>query len=367
MPNLNSLVLFLLGASASLSCALLLVLFRQTATERTLKTMLLLVLLGGMAYTLLLGKTVFLWKEPWPFLIRMAAAQSVCALVIAVRILFEDDYEYAHWSLWPLLPLILFAGIQSWLPGIGIRGLTITASALGAAVFWVMLKTAKHDLDESRRRLRTLMTGIAGSYIILMTLGRWLTASLGDPQFYDLLSLMLLIAIKLLTLIRVQGQDNPIARIFNRPPPVPPPGLAPADEDGAGHIDDAEAKASEEKSLALGLVELIGSQRMYADEGMSLPVLAARLKLPEYRLRQLINGSLGFRNFNTFMNTLRLDEAANRLVSPDQTNLPILTIALDVGFGSIGPFNRSFKARYGLTPTEFRQRGKAAELTHFTN
>ncbi len=85
MPNLNSLVLFLLGASASLSCALLLVLFRQTATERTLKTMLLLVLLGGMAYTLLLGKTLFLWKEPWPFLIRMAAAQSVCALVRKYR------------------------------------------------------------------------------------------------------------------------------------------------------------------------------------------------------------------------------------------------------------------------------------------
>lgn len=83
-----------------------------------------------------------------------------------------------------------------------------------------MLKTAKHDLDESRRRLRTLMTGIAGSYIILIT--RWAsacTASLGDPQFApDLLSLMLLIAIKLLTLIRVQGQDNPIARIFNRRP-----------------------------------------------------------------------------------------------------------------------------------------------------
>ncbi len=35
--------------------------------------------------------------------------------------------------------------------------------------------------------------------------------------------------------------------------------------------------------------------------------------------------------------------------------MPILTIALDAGFGSIGPFNRAFKAHTGLTPTEYRR------------
>jgi AraC-like DNA-binding protein len=28
-----------------------------------------------------------------------------------------------------------------------------------------------------------------------------------------------------------------------------------------------------------------------------------------------------------------------------------------VGQGSIGPFNRAFKARYGVTPTEHRETG----------
>jgi AraC-like DNA-binding protein len=32
----------------------------------------------------------------------------------------------------------------------------------------------------------------------------------------------------------------------------------------------------------------------------------------------------------------------------------VLTIAMDAGFQSIGPFNRAFKAETGLTPTEFR-------------
>ena len=34
--------------------------------------------------------------------------------------------------------------------------------------------------------------------------------------------------------------------------------------------------------------------------------------------------------------------------------LPILTIALEAGYGSIGPFNRAFKQRMGMTPTEYR-------------
>jgi AraC-like DNA-binding protein len=35
--------------------------------------------------------------------------------------------------------------------------------------------------------------------------------------------------------------------------------------------------------------------------------------------------------------------------------VPILTIALDAGFNSLGPFNRAFKAETGMTPSEFRR------------
>ena len=35
-------------------------------------------------------------------------------------------------------------------------------------------------------------------------------------------------------------------------------------------------------------------------------------------------------------------------------DLPILTIALESGYGSIGPFNRAFRAHFGMTPTEYR-------------
>jgi AraC-like DNA-binding protein len=50
-----------------------------------------------------------------------------------------------------------------------------------------------------------------------------------------------------------------------------------------------------------------------------------------------------------------LVEAEAALADPSQAEVPILTIALDAGFGSIGPFNRAFKAHTGLTPTEYRR------------
>ena len=39
--------------------------------------------------------------------------------------------------------------------------------------------------------------------------------------------------------------------------------------------------------------------------------------------------------------------------------VPVLTIALDTGFQSIGPFNRAFKAHTGLTPTEYRKQAES--------
>ena len=42
-------------------------------------------------------------------------------------------------------------------------------------------------------------------------------------------------------------------------------------------------------------------------------------------------------------------------------DLPILTIALECGYGSIGPFNRAFRQRFGMTPTEYRAGTRLAQ------
>jgi AraC-like DNA-binding protein len=44
---------------------------------------------------------------------------------------------------------------------------------------------------------------------------------------------------------------------------------------------------------------------------------------------------------------------------PSQADVPILTIALDAGFQSIGPFNRAFKAHTGMTPSAYRKQAES--------
>jgi AraC-like DNA-binding protein len=96
-------------------------------------------------------------------------------------------------------------------------------------------------------------------------------------------------------------------------------------------------------------------ERLYAREALTITELASLLDTQEHVLRRVINHGLGFRNFNDFLHTHRLKEAADRLGDAQGRRIPVLTIALEVGYGSIGPFNRAFKERFGVTPTQYRR------------
>jgi AraC-like DNA-binding protein len=116
-----------------------------------------------------------------------------------------------------------------------------------------------------------------------------------------------------------------------------------------------EVAAEPDAAQIAALCRLIEHDKVYREPDLSIASLSQKLGIPEYRLRRLINGQLGHRNFSTFVNGYRLAEAETALADPGQAEVPILTIALDAGFGSIGPFNRAFKAHTGLTPTEYRR------------
>jgi AraC-like DNA-binding protein len=64
---------------------------------------------------------------------------------------------------------------------------------------------------------------------------------------------------------------------------------------------------------------------------------------------------MGYRNFNDFLHEWRIREACEELARPEQARQPVLSIAMNVGYGSIGAFNRAFKARIGMTPTAYRR------------
>lgn len=94
----------------------------------------------------------------------------------------------------------------------------------------------------------------------------------------------------------------------------------------------------------------------YRTPGLTITGLAAHLGTPEHRLRALINQRLGHRNFSSFLNRHRIDEAKQILSDREQVDLPVLTIAMDLGYNSLPTFNRAFKSEVAETPTDFRRR-----------
>jgi AraC-like DNA-binding protein len=119
--------------------------------------------------------------------------------------------------------------------------------------------------------------------------------------------------------------------------------------------NDLPSPAGPDAALLTALHQLTNHGKVYREPDLSIASLSQKLDIPEHRLRRLINRQLGHRNFSAFVNGYRLAEAEAALGDPAQADVPILTIALDAGFGSIGPFNRAFKAHTGLTPTEYRR------------
>lgn len=107
--------------------------------------------------------------------------------------------------------------------------------------------------------------------------------------------------------------------------------------------------------MARDLTELLERDRVYLDPEIKVSDLARRLRQPDYKVSRCITQHLGFQNFNQMINDYRTEEAKRLLSDPRFDELSILTIAMDSGFGSIGPFNRAFKQRTQQTPLAFRR------------
>lgn len=119
------------------------------------------------------------------------------------------------------------------------------------------------------------------------------------------------------------------------------------------------APTAEDTLLAERLVRLLRDEALDADPELRIGDVAARLGQPEYKVSQCISAALGFANFNRLINHHRIERAKRVLADPDHDR-PILDVAFDCGFGSVGPFNRAFKDQLGLTPRAFRAASRSA-------
>jgi AraC-like DNA-binding protein len=213
---------------------------------------------------------------------------------------------------------------------------------------WHALAGRATDLVEGRRRLRVVFAVVTALYTVLIVASDWLW-----PGGLSVASLSLANAVGLISVIFL------FAVLESLPSFGQPSAPAAARAGPTQSRDDQPRKSPSttgpDAALLAALRKLIDFAKVYREPDLSIASLAHKLDIPEYRLRRLINEQLGHRNFSAFINGYRLTEAKTALGDPAQADVPILTIALDAGFGSIGPFNRAFKAQTGLTPTEYRR------------
>lgn len=275
------------------------------------------------------------------------------------RASFDDEFVVRRWHgvLWLAVVSIWFSVIYTWttwpmFAKTGVRSMSILAIILSLSAAVQTVRTWKTDLVAGRRRLRLAVLILSLLIVVLLSVPE--LTSITAKSFS--MSGSLATATGLLAIAALAGWG-----LFHPPPAIPAvvemaAATASENAERAAPIKAADGGRDATASLLLRRLDnLMTIERVYRQEGLTIGGLAAKLDLPEYRLRQAINEGLGYRNFNAFLNRYRIDEAKAALSDPSQRDVAVLTIAMDAGFQSIGPFNRAFKAESGLTPTEFRR------------
>ena len=215
-----------------------------------------------------------------------------------------------------------------------------------AHMVYVAWRGRADDLLEVRRRFRTLVVILTIGFITsIVVMEAWLPKLRIMPEVILIQAFAFMIfGIALVwyglrlekgVLLTTDQSRQPDARVFaNR----------------AAKLEDPNERHDLRKITAV-----VAEGRVYLEANLTIASLAGRLEMPEHRLRRLINRHMGYRNFADFLNHYRIEEAKRLLADTNERNKQILVIAMDIGYGSLGPFNRAFKERTGQTPTEYKK------------
>ena len=128
-----------------------------------------------------------------------------------------------------------------------------------------------------------------------------------------------------------------------------------------------DASGDYDQLLAKQVEKLILNESLYLQANLKVSDVAQHLSLPEYRISKALRYCLNAKNFNQYINELRIQHAQGLLADPNNQKWPVLVVGLESGFASIGPFTRTFKSITGLTPNQFRKQSLSANLNMVDN
>jgi AraC-like DNA-binding protein len=314
--------------------------------------------LGSAAHAVTQGigatSPVSIWHAP---LIALSTG-NIVVFWLFTRALFDDAFKMRWWHalVWAVVAGFSFINCAWIAPASGNARFSIIAINLLVLGFIALavgqtIASWSADLVEGRRRLRVFIVSAAALYGGINAVLQILVSGREAADVANTANAALLagiVAAICYSMTRVAAVDLfPVAPVVTALANVPAPSVAPP-ESGAA-----------DQRLVDALLRLMADERIYRHDNITIGTLATKLRIPEYRLRRLINQRLGYRNFNVFLNNHRIEEAKAALADPSQAEVPVITIAMDAGFQSLGPFNRAFKATTGVTPTEYRRLNEA--------
>ena len=286
----------------------------------------------------------------WSYLpIAIGADAAIPLFWLFAHALFEDDYRLTTRDKALAAGFVtvgLCAGsVSGAAPAVRALDLAHWAGGVAFAVHaqWLAWRSRREDLVEPRRRVRTAFILIVGVIIVWSIGSEAAGREVGEAALSRLSGAVALFAGTLSVAVLLFGLRHPsmfaAADAVRTSPGGRPPEVEPPDP-----------------WLTTALNRVMRDERAYREPELTIGALAARVGAPEHRLRRHINGTLGHRNVNAYLNDHRIEEVRAALADPAQAQVPILTIAMDAGFGSLAVFNRAFKDRLGETPTAFRRR-----------
>ncbi|MEQ8405159.1 MAG: helix-turn-helix domain-containing protein [Oceanicaulis sp.] len=352
MEPLSILDLMMRGGAAGVSLILAASLVRRAASSSIARFGAMFAF-GAACYAVASAPAV---AEALPRLVSVMKPFAITAGVLFWWFALAMFCDTKRWA-WPrLIPFLVIFGaaalaglqpFQDWVRITHVFTESITILLMIHVIVIISLGV-EDDLVEPRRKFRTVWVGaISGTVLVVCAAQIWALFKPAPISVQVLEAVLLLVMTSGATVWSLSAQpdffpedDKPCGEPDRR-------GVQAADRHLAAHLRDAMARG------------------VYQEPGLTVGALAARLNTPEHRLRAVINQQLGYRNFAAFLNEHRIAEARRRLESPSEARRQILQLALDLGYGSIAPFNRAFRDLTGVTPTQYRrnalERGDTAE------
>lgn len=291
----------------------------------------------------------------WQLFIQIGVNTIPGLFMIYCFLIFQEQQKF------PLLLVVAFgaqvlldsilSGLSLYSEGFAESGTTALLSTsmdvlmlafVASAIYWT-LKGWRADLVDDRRIFRWFIIGVQGALIFTVVFVENFLLDGGSNSYATAQAIIVgSIAILAMGMLLVAMRfdyvslSNVIRKVAELTEEAEPERSAPFDEDSFNKV--------------------FKEGKLYREAGLTISMLAKKLNLPEYRLRAFIHKQLGYRNFNAMLHNYRIEDASEALADKNSPNVPVLTIALSVGYQSITPFNNAFRQIKGVTPSEYRKR-----------